>query len=243
MGKRMTKKVSIRFTSLVAGLFFILLTVRDSTAHALQAMEMMSKADGNGFAMSTGGNAVSIEKELFDGIPTAAAARNKRLGGRKMAVFRKEMVKEQGLNGGASKISGANHTVEKCNHGEKREELNVDCKLSDRSILPAKVNVKNSNKLKPKTLSSSSIGSTGTEPFDLLNTNQLNSQDSGAISTCGSLGCSPKSKLSVPQESQKLLEAANEIVKLTQKDYTGMNKPGRTPPINNNYPLDEEDLN
>ncbi|KAF8399228.1 hypothetical protein HHK36_015093 [Tetracentron sinense] len=185
----------------------------------LRAMEKLVVAEGNGVGASRG-NTVSIEKELFNGVPTAAAAENKRLGGRKMVsnnVLRKEMIrKEEDLNRGTSKISGATHSVGKCNP-ERKGELNVECKLSDRSHLPVKVNMNNGNMIEPKTLNSASMEISGMSDQE--------SHDHFQKS-----------------ESQKLLEAANEIVNLMHKDYTGMDKPRRTPPINNHQPLDEENV-
>ncbi|OVA15424.1 hypothetical protein BVC80_1553g17 [Macleaya cordata] len=187
----------IRFKSFVLGILFILLAFGDISIAHTQQLARDKKAVGteNGFS-TNGGNVVTVDQEFFDGVPTAAAAaKNKKLGGRKMLVgdnvlSNKEMMKQEAaaglINGeAASKISGLGKVNASAKSLERSQEMTTDQESDD----------------------------------DLISDQKT--------------------------ESQKLLEAANnEIANLMQRDYPGMGRPRRKPPINNRHePLDEDHIN
>lgn len=67
-----------------------------------------------------------------------ASLRDSWIKGRKMLVERKEeMMKEKGVNGGSSEISGATHFIRICQH-ERKKVFNVGSRLSVRSLRPMK---------------------------------------------------------------------------------------------------------
>ena len=96
-------------------------------------------------------------------------------------------------------------------------------------------------------MNSENLRTSGMGLFYDANTQQ--SWNSECVST--SLECSPRSKKSIPQESnnpfdqpvsQKLHRPATEIVKLVHQDYEGASGPRHKPPINNADPLSQEHL-
>ncbi|KAI3976831.1 hypothetical protein MKX01_008689 [Papaver californicum] len=147
----------IRFkSSFVLGILFILVAFRDSiNAHTQQALEKKPTGTKNGFWMNRR-NVVSVDQEFFDGVPTAAALtseNNKKLGGRKMLVSavndRKTTIKH--VNAGlfigeaTTKISGAEHSSDKAQKGNKGGELNVESNKfmsnTDRNSMPVNVSL------------------------------------------------------------------------------------------------------
>ncbi|KAA8541100.1 hypothetical protein F0562_025063 [Nyssa sinensis] len=254
--------VSIRFKNFVLGIMLIFLALRDSVAYTYQVTEKVVP-DGSPFNFEKVNCQLlfhnkakviicSISKtntlqEFFDAIPAAAEAKSTgRLGGRKMMekrVLGKETAaNEEGVNGGASKISGATHSVGNYNH-KGRGKLNVEQKLSGSRPHPVNVKMDGTSMLKPKPLISGRLKTSGKVNFDVPNSNQLCSQDSKADSSRGRLECSKNlvpdqesDEIDTSQklESQKLpAETATEMVNLMNKDYQGAGKAQHKPPINN----------
>ncbi|XP_010257898.1 PREDICTED: uncharacterized protein LOC104597853 isoform X2 [Nelumbo nucifera] len=206
------------FTRLVVGLLFALLSLSNSVAHTQKALETEMVVDG---IAASGLDAVSVNKELFVGVPATASTRNKKLGGRKMAagkvLMKDSILKEEAWNGGTPnpKISGGDKNASKSSIGRLLKNMN------DQPIL---------KEVQGK-------------PVELPNTtNQLRYHESKAASTCDKLECSSRSKGSGSVEfyyafqkieRQKLLQAANELVALIHKDYSANKKPRHSPPINN----------
>ncbi|XP_042513431.1 uncharacterized protein LOC122088292 [Macadamia integrifolia] len=211
--------VILRSTCLVLGLLFTSLALRSNAVHAQQDADMTIVTNENGI-VETGANAPFVSRESFKGVPGAAAATaNKRLGGRKMVVgsiLMKNMMEVAAVNGKTPKISGEDRIASEQPLGTSQKYM---------------THQKSSN-LKPVYL-----------PDTMAS--QLKSQDSEAVSNCGSLECSSRSRKLVSQEShdhlhktesKKLLEVTNQIVNLIHRDYSGMNSPRRKPPINNHKP-------
>ncbi|KAK9278487.1 hypothetical protein L1049_028053 [Liquidambar formosana] len=202
----------------------------------------MVTADGNEPVVAEG-IAVTVEKEIFNGAPAVAEVTKIRVGGRKMILKRalgEEIVKEESVDEESQKITGANHSV----------GIGNDANALKKLLGTSQEHMNNQNDrilLKAKSMKSASLETSGKRPVDLPNTKPLCSQDSKLISSRDSSKCSSRSKKSAPQksdhdlfqnlESQKLLEAANEIVNLMSKDYQGHQS---TPPINNDEPLYQE---
>ncbi|KAM7479790.1 hypothetical protein LguiA_028003 [Lonicera macranthoides] len=119
--------VSARLTSFVFGLLmFNLLALRDSFAYTHQATEKRV-VEGNEV------NVFATEKNILDGVPTAAeVAGSDKIGGRKMMMMKKK--KDENIMNGelSSKISGATDNVGNCNNKGKRKH-NIDCRLRNSS--------------------------------------------------------------------------------------------------------------
>ncbi|KAL5725706.1 hypothetical protein ACHQM5_008822 [Ranunculus cassubicifolius] len=115
------------------------------TLLVLQGVEALSMMNGIDIALN-GEDAVSINQELFDGVPTLTVAKGNKLGGRKMVVDigmkKDQLMKDAVLNQETTKISGANHFVGKSYHQEGNGEMNVNRNMRDRirTLLPVKVN-------------------------------------------------------------------------------------------------------
>ncbi|KAG8659676.1 hypothetical protein MANES_02G060950v8 [Manihot esculenta] len=194
---------------LALGLLFIVNVLRDcSYAHAHQQDWEMDKDK-----LVVPEDTVSAMKELV-------ASCTRKLGGRKMGAhevlmrrkFKKDTSGEQ------------NHaSVVKSLQGSQAQYLNLN-------------ELQNVNNLKPKTQKS-----------DNWNTNPKHfHQESKKLLTKASLEnlSLPDKQLShqtqaiAPKgETQRLLEATKEIVNLMTKDYRGMDRPRRKPPINNHVPI------
>ncbi|GFS30540.1 hypothetical protein Acr_00g0012520 [Actinidia rufa] len=232
--------IPTRLTNLVLCLLYLLHAIRASSAYAHQTSEML----GNGL-ISTGKNVASFQKETVDDVPVATA-RKMKLGGRKLivAVSRREIEKEGELNiGETSVISGATHDfARKCYELEGKQDLNEKLVLSDKrkdrnasKRVGRSQDQNNSPMLEPKTL----------KPVHFPSSNPHGHfQASKAVSTKATLNNSSKSNTQVSQEpaqkdeSQRLVEAAEEIANLMRKDYKDDGKPRHTPPINNHKPTD-----
>ncbi|XP_058010147.1 uncharacterized protein LOC110659568 isoform X2 [Hevea brasiliensis] len=238
--------VCIRFISLVLGLLFLLNALRYySCAHAHQQDWEKDKDK-----LVVPEDIASADKELVDGF-TTTSTRKLGLGGRKVVthevLMRRNFEKELSTsNGGASEdISGEqSHAVVKSLQVSEDQFLNF--------------NHQNMNSLKPKAQNSGSWGSPRSEPepepepepVHFPNTKPRHShQDSKKLPTKAleSLSRSenklfshqPQAQATVPKpkgETQRLLEATKDIVNLMNKDYKGMDRPRRKPPINNHVP-------
>ncbi|KAF2299270.1 hypothetical protein GH714_031169 [Hevea brasiliensis] len=233
--------VCIRFISLVLGLLFLLNALRYySCAHAHQQVLLL---------LLLISDQLSKMQELVDGF-TTTSTRKLGLGGRKVVthevLMRRNFEKELSTsNGGASEdISGEHsHAVVKSLQVSEDQFLNFN-------------HQKNMNSLKPKAQNSGSWGSPRSEPepepepVHFPNTKPRHShQDSKKLPTKAleSLSRSdnklfshqPQAQATVPKpkgETQRLLEATKDIVNLMNKDYKGMDRPRRKPPINNHVP-------
>lgn len=101
-----------------------------------------------------------------------------------------------------------------------------------------------------KTLITASLGIPRSKPaVSLSDSKQMQPQDSKTVKTITSLESSSLSENLVAQEpldsddhlrnieeTKRFLMAAKEVENLMQKDYRGMSKPRRKPPINNHEP-------
>lgn len=77
-----------------------------------------------------------VYQELSNDVVVGASLRDSWIKGRKMLVGTKEeMMKEKGVNGGSSEISGATHFIRICQH-ERKKVFNVESRPSVRSLLP-----------------------------------------------------------------------------------------------------------
>ncbi|KAJ4960640.1 hypothetical protein NE237_020550 [Protea cynaroides] len=193
------------------------------TSLALRNSFVHARQAADMVTVTNGADTVFVLKELFEGVRAAAAVTaKKRSGGRKLvmgSILMKDMMEEEEavINGKTPKISGKDRNASNQPLGTSQKHMN-DQKSRDLS--------------KPKALKTMA--------------SQLKSQDSEAVSNCGSLECSSTSRKLVSPEyhdhfqqskSKKLLEAANQIVSLIHMDYAGMQRPSRKPPINNHEPL------
>ncbi|XP_010261346.1 PREDICTED: uncharacterized protein LOC104600208 [Nelumbo nucifera] len=225
------------FTRSVVGLLLTVLAQRVSVAQNHQAMRTEVVVGANGLAESELSK-VSVDRELFDGVPAETNARSNRLGGRKVAAGSVLMMGKESSEGKSPKISGGDE--------------NVYSKKSIGTLLPRKMSDKNDRSMpkpKPKALNSDSKEIQGSGPIKLpysaTCSQFMRPQGSDAISTCDSLKCSSRSRRLLgilefhnpfeKSENQQLLEATNEMVNLLHKDYRA--SPRRKPPINNNVPL------
>ncbi|MCL7028834.1 hypothetical protein MKW94_008870 [Papaver nudicaule] len=150
----------IRFkSSLVLGILFILVAFRDSiNAHTQQALDKKPTGAEIGFWKNRR-NVVSVDQELYDGVPTASE-NNIKLGGRKMLVSAdndgKTTVNHENagvlIGEATTKISGAEHSsagnTDKAGKGNKGGELNVETNKfmsnTDRNSKPVNVSLDDS---------------------------------------------------------------------------------------------------
>ncbi|GFZ19023.1 hypothetical protein Acr_27g0007620 [Actinidia rufa] len=227
--------VPTRLASLVLCLLYLLHALRDSSAYAHQTSEM----HGNGQIL-TGENVASFQKETVEDV-RVATTRKVKLGGRKMeAVSRRESEKE----GETSVISGATHDfARQCNELEGKQDY-----LNEKLVLRDKRKDRNASKRVGRSQdqhNSPMLETKTLKPVHFPSTNPHGHfQASNAVPTKATLNNSSKSNTQVSQEpaqkdeSQRLVDAAEEIANLMRKDYKDDGKPRHKPPINNHKPTD-----
>ncbi|KDP24322.1 hypothetical protein JCGZ_25618 [Jatropha curcas] len=215
--------VYIRFISLVLGLLFLLNALKDySCAHAhLQDWEMDKD------------KLLVLQKELVDHGFTITKTRKLGLGGKKMAVHEVELRREtqgqkgRGFHGEANSDEQNNALAERSLEGSQDQYLNHQKKMKT---------------WKRKTEKSGRLGSPRSTEAEVnlsnRNPKKQSNQESKKLPTKASLERSEnQEKPNKVEETQRLLEATKEIVNLMNKDYKGMDRPRRKPPINNHVPI------
>ncbi|GKU95089.1 hypothetical protein SLEP1_g8492 [Rubroshorea leprosula] len=250
--------LSGRFTSFAVA-FTLVLLVTDSFALTHQVLKNL---DGNISLKAAGKNSADIAKEAYDhGVPAVTAEDgNMRFAGRKIMLrssnLEKKSVKTGNLDAKEARISGAALSVGNCNNRDKGN-LNVtrcESAVRNRRSLHHHMKVKmtgygNADKQPESSVEHSEYQTVNHElptNSQLCSTYFKSADPDNGGSEC--LAVSEKSGLhqefdNVPfqkLESEKLLEATYEVVKLMNKDYQGAEGPQHKPPINNNQPLDQE---
>ncbi|KAK9197284.1 hypothetical protein WN943_005420 [Citrus x changshan-huyou] len=221
----------IRLLIIAIGFLFLMHGIRDCS-FALAQDEATSR---NGLGAIDQGHAVSPRKEVADdhGVAGAISMSKLWLQGRKMAVHMVWKEHEKNPKGmdksGTLKISGASHSDGNF-HFEGRGDFLGKRKFEDHKSNSHKLNNaagKRSAEASKKYLESFDHPQDDDQPaVSLSNPKQMQPRDQENEVSQGRPDV----------DTQRLLIAAKEIENLMQKDYRGMSKPRRKPPINNHEP-------
>ncbi|KAL5815707.1 hypothetical protein ACOSQ4_026348 [Xanthoceras sorbifolium] len=212
--------VTIRLVNFLLVLVF--LPIRDATALTHQDMK----------------NAMSllVEVEKLDGVPSVAENENTKLGGRKKMMVKGVLEKEKKIKEEYSAISDQRiYYVLKKHHGRnsRKQYLKVQSYI-DRRMLKSKT--KNSRGLEISRRDQSSV------QYSKLSSSRKTRMGGSPISEKPAVHLqeSNNNHVSFRQnpESKKLLDSADEILELMNKDYPGGGR--HKPPINNSEPLNQE---
>ncbi|KAL5751450.1 hypothetical protein ACOSP7_026053 [Xanthoceras sorbifolium] len=212
--------VTIRLVNFLLVLVF--LPIRDATALTHQDMK----------------NAMSllVEVEKLDGVPSVAENENTKLGGRKKMMVKGVLEKEKKIKEEDSAISDQRiYYVLKKHHGRnsRKQYLKVQSYI-DRRMLKSKT--KNSRGLEISRRDQSSV------QYSKLSSSRKTRMGGSPISEKPAVHLqeSNNNHVSFRQnpESKKLLDSADEILELMNKDYPGGGR--HKPPINNSEPLNQE---
>ncbi|XP_048230667.1 uncharacterized protein LOC8276098 isoform X2 [Ricinus communis] len=226
--------VHIRFMRSVLGLLFLLNALRGPYSYAHPHQDW--KFEESKLVVDED-NVVSAQKGFLDGLSTTSA-RKIGFGGRKMVVHHEVMMGKE---------------IEKADiSGKENNGFVKDLQGSQDQYF----NHQNMNNLKK----SASLGTPKSEATVQLSNTSPNpkhtTQSSKKLPTKASLKSHSRSEkllsdhhhhhhhhhqesqVTNPKgETQRLLEATKEIVNLMNKDYKGMDRPRRKPPINNHVPI------
>ncbi|KAL5818102.1 hypothetical protein ACOSQ3_026480 [Xanthoceras sorbifolium] len=212
--------VTIRLVNFLLVLVF--LPIRDATALTHQDMK----------------NAMSllVEVEKLDGVPSVAENENTKLGGRKKMMVKGVLEKEKKIKEEYSAISDQRiYYVLKKHHGRnsRKQYLKVQSYI-DRRMLKSKT--KNSRGLEISRRDQLSV------QYSKLSSSRKTRMGGSPISEKPAVHLqeSNNNHVSFHQnpESKKLLDSADEILELMNKDYPGGGR--HKPPINNSEPLNQE---
>ncbi|XP_009611697.1 uncharacterized protein [Nicotiana tomentosiformis] len=207
--------VSLSLTSFMLVLLFIFLTLKVSIAHtdqAKQTLVVVHEAE-NGFTMELTRSHQSVEKEVLDGVPAAAVlSTNGRMDGRKMMAERRNMKKN----------------MKQVEASIKTEE---DSKNSGNSNGSASRLGNSRKKIHHQSCDESTVNKNSRNPANGC------SNSGNSLNKLASTDQTDNSESFQKLESEKLLEDANEILNMMNKDYSGGpgsgSKPRHKPPINN----------